>query len=61
MVEYFVFGLGLYIGMCINNPTGFVKATAAGLLRGILLCILLWPIGLIVGVVSAIEKLRGCE
>lgn len=44
---YLAIGLGMYIGMYLNNPMSFTNASAASLLRGVLLCWILWPIGLI--------------
>jgi hypothetical protein len=58
---YFTFGVGFYIGLVAKEPEGFVSANAAALLRGILLGIVFWPIGLIVQVVFAIFKLSDAE
>lgn len=58
MIEfYFAFGIGFYIGLCSKDPRGFVNASAAAILRGLLLGILFWPIGLIVRTVWAINEL----
>lgn len=51
---YFAFGLGFYIGLAVKDPHGFVDASAAALIRGLLLGIVFWPIGLIVQVVFAL-------
>lgn len=51
LIWYFSFGIGFYVGMCVKNPWGFAKASVAAILRGILLGIFFWPIGLIVQVV----------
>jgi hypothetical protein len=58
---YFTFGLGFYIGLVAKEPEGFVEAKTAALLRGLLLGIVFWPIGLIVQVVFAIMKLSEAE
>lgn len=48
MIElYIAFGLGMYVGMCLKDPNGFVDADAAGLIRGFLLCCVFWPLGLL--------------
>ena len=47
ITDYLSFGLGMYIGMCLNNPKSFTDADTASLLRGLLLCWILWPLGLI--------------
>lgn len=55
---YFAFGVGFYVGLALKDPRGFVKADTASLLRGIVLGIVFWPIGLIVQTVFAIGKLK---
>lgn len=47
MFEYLIFGCGMYVGMALNNPQSFTKADSASLIRGAILCFLIWPIGLI--------------
>lgn len=54
MYLYFSFGAGLYIGMAIKDPSGFVGATAASLIRGFLLCFVFWPIGLLLKLIEII-------
>ncbi len=58
---YFTFGLGLYLGLALKDPKGFLKADAAGLMRGLILGILFWPIGLIVQVLFVIDQLEGVD
>lgn len=58
MTLYLTFGLGFYLGLALKNPKGFVDAGAGDLIRGVLLGILFWPIGLIVQVIWAINKLN---
>ena len=55
---YLAFGLGFYIGMSVKDPTGFIKADAASLLRGLILAFIAWPVGLIFSVYLAIEELN---
>jgi len=55
---YLVFGLGFYLGLAIQDPEGFVQADAAAILRGLLLGVVFWPIGLAIKTYFAIEKLR---
>lgn len=54
IIEYLIFGAGFYIGLALNNPSSFVDADAAALLRGILLCFVFWPIGLIIKLILVI-------
>lgn len=58
MTEYLAFGLGFYIGLALKNPEGFIKADAASLVRGLIIGILIWPIGVIVETVWAIQRLN---
>ena len=51
LILYFTFGLGLYIGLALNNPMSFLDANASGLIRGLILGILLWPICIIIRIV----------
>jgi hypothetical protein len=51
LVLYFTFGVGLYIGLTLNNPMSFLKASAAAIIRGLLLGIVFWPIGIIIKIV----------
>jgi hypothetical protein len=56
--EYFIFGAGFYVGMCSMNPVGFVEAPLVGIIRGLLIGFVLWPVGLIWNVVVAIDELK---
>lgn len=58
MNEYIFFGLGFYIALTTCNPKGFAKADMASLLRGILLGLVFWPIGLIFQIYIAIKLLE---
>ena len=58
MIYYFMFGLGFYIGLACKDPEGFVEANASSLLRGLLLGIVFWPVGLIVQVFAALTRLQ---
>lgn len=55
---YLAFGLGFYIGMSVKDPTGFLQANPAGLIRGLILGFIVWPVGLIFSVYLAIEELN---
>jgi hypothetical protein len=46
--HYLAIGVGMYAGMCLKDPSGFVKADAASLLRGLIIGIPFWPIGVII-------------
>lgn len=58
LVWYFSFGIGFYVGMCVKDPWGFVDASVAAILRGLLLGIVFWPIGLIIQVVFALFEME---
>jgi hypothetical protein len=58
MIIYLAFGLGFYIGLSLKDPQGFVKASLASLLRGLLLGIFFWPIGLIVQTYFSLNLLK---
>lgn len=51
LISYLSFGAGMYIGMALNNPMSFMKANSASLIRGVLLCFLFWPVGLVAKIV----------
>lgn len=55
---YLALGVGFYIGLALKDPTGFIEATAASLLRGVLIGIFFWPIGMILEVIMALENLK---
>ncbi len=52
LLAYFMFGAGMYVGMALNNPMSFLDANAASLIRGLLICFVFWPIGLIVKLIT---------
>lgn len=52
IILYFVFGSGMYLGMALNNPISFLDANAAALIRGLLLCLVFWSVGLIFKIVE---------
>lgn len=56
---YFAFGVGFYLGLAVKDPKGFTDADAASLIRGLLLGIVFWPIGLIVQIIFALGELNG--
>lgn len=56
--HYIFFGLGFYTGMSLKEPATFIHADTASIIRGFLLGILFWPIGLIIQVVHALEKIK---
>jgi len=56
---YFSVGVGFYIGLSLHNPKGFINANAAALIRGFLLGVPFWPIGLtylLIKIVTTMEK-----
>lgn len=59
MLEYLIFGAGFYIGMCAKDPSGFIDADLASIIRGLLIGLVFWPIGLTVQIIFAIIDFRG--
>lgn len=57
LTAYFSVGCGFYLGLSSMNPFGFIEADAASLIRGFLLGVVFWPIGLIYQVYYAIKEL----
>lgn len=55
---YFSFGCGFYIGTSVARVASFVSADLASLLRGILLGLVFWPIGLIIQTIYAVDESR---
>lgn len=53
---YFAFGIGFYLALTMCNIKAFMNASAADILRGILMGLVLWPIGLIVQVCLMMES-----
>jgi len=51
IILYFIFGDGFYVGLCCNNSKGFVGADCSSILRGVLIGLIFWPIGLIYSIV----------
>lgn len=45
----------MYVGMALNNPISFMDANTASLIRGVLLCWILWPIGLITKLIMILK------
>ena len=59
MIEvYLAIGLGFYVGLALKDPKGFIDANSAALIRGFLLGVIFWPIGVVVQTVFAIDELR---
>jgi hypothetical protein len=59
LTVYLSVGCGFYLGLSAMNPFGFVDANAAGLIRGFLLGLVFWPVGLMYQVYHAIKALEG--
>jgi hypothetical protein len=57
MLYYFTFGIGFYIGLALKNPKSFVNANSAAIIRGLLLGVVFWPIGVILETWAAIYRL----
>jgi hypothetical protein len=49
---WFSIGVGYYLGLWTHNPLGWLKASAAGLIRGFILCVPFWPIALVIKIVE---------
>ena len=58
MILYLTFGLGFYIGMALQNPTSFTNADTASLLRGLILGVLAWPIGVMYQLYVVLDKMK---
>jgi hypothetical protein len=58
MTHYLVFGIGFYIGAAIKDPQGFSDADAASLIRGLIIGILFWPIGLIIQLICVMRDYK---
>lgn len=58
LAVYFSFGLGFYTGLALKDPMGFVNASSADLIRGLLLGIVFWPIGLVIQIIFTIERMN---
>jgi hypothetical protein len=56
LVCWFSIGIGFYLGQWMNNPLGWLEATAAGLIRGVLICIPFWPIGIVIKIVQIMTE-----
>lgn len=52
---YFIFGLGFYVGMSLKDPKVFIGTDLAGVLKGLLLGLVFWPLGIVVQGILAIE------
>jgi uncharacterized membrane protein (DUF373 family) len=44
---YIIFGLGFYLGLAMFARETFYKASVFSIIKGIILGIVLWPIGMI--------------
>jgi hypothetical protein len=55
---YLIFGIGFYIGLALKDTRSFLNANIESILRGLLLGIIFWPIGLIIQIVFAIQDLK---
>ena len=49
---YLCIGIGFYLGLSLNNPMSFLDADAAGLIRGFILAVPFWPIGVIIKLIQ---------
>jgi len=56
MTYYLLIGIGFYIGLAITRRDTFQKATVWSVIKGILLGILLWPVGIYVAYKSEYDK-----
>jgi hypothetical protein len=56
LIMYLIFGAGFYVGAASKDPKGFIDASAADLMRGLLIGIPFWPVGLVVQVIFALKS-----
>jgi hypothetical protein len=47
--------MGLYVGLALKNPMRFLEANTAGLIRGLILGILFWPIGIMIELIGILK------
>ena len=47
MIVYFAIGLGFYLGVSLCRLHSFKGATIMSILRGFILGLLLWPVGIV--------------
>jgi len=56
MMVYFAIGLGFYLGVSLCRLDSFKDATVPAILRGFILGLLLWPIGIALLIILDYEK-----
>jgi hypothetical protein len=56
-----IFGFAFYLGLCLKDPLGFIKAGMDSLARGLFLGTLFWPVGLVVQTYWAIKTIEEYE
>ena len=47
-IFYLLIGLGVYMGVAAATPDSFAHATAAGIIRGLLLGVIAWPMAVVI-------------
>jgi hypothetical protein len=57
LIMYFTFGAGFYVGLASHKPKAFIDADSASLIRGFLMGVVLWPVGLTFQVILALQDL----
>lgn len=56
LIAYFAAGVGFYVGLLVKNPKGFLNASLADIIRGLIIGLFIWPIGLVVSVVMVMNE-----
>lgn len=58
IVTYLYIGLGFYLGLAASNPKSFGTSDLSGLIRGILMGFLFWPIGIMFKIALFVYELK---
>ena len=58
LVGYLLVGVGFYVGAAVKDPRGFSDASAASLIRGLIIGIPFWPIGLIIQLIYVMRDYK---
>lgn len=58
LIAYIFTGIGFYFGLCLKNIKAFQYATTADIIRGLLLGLIFWPVGLVVQLIFVLGARR---